>query len=66
MQLQKASKMAGCYHCTSIFEAVEVVAQTDEGKTALCPKCQTDTVIFDSTGYPISKDSLDAAKKYWF
>jgi NAD-dependent SIR2 family protein deacetylase len=66
MQLQKSSKMAGCYHCTSIFEAGEVVEQTDGGKTALCPKCKTDAVLFDCSGYAITQDSLESAKKYWF
>jgi len=65
-QLQKSSKIAGCYHCTSIFEANEVVEYTDGNKTALCPKCKIDAVLFDCSGYAITQDSLESAKKYWF
>ena len=39
------NKVVGCYHCLSIFESVEIKNYTDQGETALCPKCSTDAVV---------------------
>lgn len=39
----------------------------DDGhKTALCPYCGIDSVIGESSGYPITKEFLEKMKDYWF
>jgi len=57
----------GCFYCLAIFSPEEIREWTedDEG-TALCPFCGIDSVIGESSGYPITKEFLEAMKKYWF
>lgn len=51
----------GCYHCLETFEAIEVVDWTDQDRTALCPRCNIDSVL------PVSdKELLNKIKEYWF
>jgi len=38
----------------------------DEQLTAFCPYCGTDSVIGDSSGYPITKEFLEKMKEHWF
>jgi Zn finger protein HypA/HybF involved in hydrogenase expression len=59
------SKKAGCYHCLELFETKEIKEYTDEEKTAICPKCHTDTVLAE-TVFDLSKENLKKAKEYWF
>jgi len=59
------SEMCGCYYCLSIFEPKEVVGWIDNNETALCPKCNVDSVIGDSV-ICVNKDILEKANKYWF
>ncbi len=37
-----------------------------EEQTALCPFCNIDSLIGESSGYPITKDFLIKMKEYWF
>lgn len=57
----------GCFYCTEIFSPNEIDEWVmDPGGTALCPYCGIDSVIGESSGYPITKEFLEAMKKYWF
>jgi len=56
---------AGCYHCLEIFNVNEIKSYTDQGETALCPKCNADSVIPGSS-VELSKQKLEEIKKYWF
>jgi len=58
--LQNA-KNAGCFHCLAVFLPQEVTEYTDQGETALCPKCGTDAVL-PETVTPIDGAYLQAAK----
>jgi len=60
-----SSKRAGCYHCLELFETKEIKEYTDNDKTAICPKCNTDTVLAE-TVFDLEKGNLEKAKKYWF
>lgn len=60
------SELCGCYHCCNIFPYKEIKDFTDDGKTALCPKCNIDTVLGDKCGFSLTKEFLESAKKYWF
>lgn len=66
LELQKISNKAGCYHCCKTFLASEVIRYTDKGKTALCPLCDIDAVIFDCTGFNLIEENLQKARKFWF
>jgi len=58
----------GCFYCIKIFQPSEISdwIQDKEDKTAVCPYCGIDSVIGDSSGYPITKDFLSKMNQYWF
>jgi len=57
---------AGCYQCLEIYETKEIKEWTDQGQTALCPKCHVDSVIPSSSFNELTKEKLEEIKKYWF
>ena len=64
------SDICGCFYCLSIFKPIEIVEWTDEnnpkGETALCPRCEIDSVIGEKAGFPINETFLKAMLEYWF
>lgn len=68
-QLLKTSKLCGCIYCCKVYPASEVVDWSDEQdcrRTALCPYCGIDSVIPDTSGWPLSEDFLKKMKYWWF
>lgn len=64
--LQK-DKKCGCFYCLKIFDPKEIEDWIpDISGTACCPYCHIDSVIGESSGYPITEEFLAAMKKYWF
>ena len=60
-------KKCGCFCCLSIFEPSEIITWVeDPGGTALCPYCMVDSVIGESSGFPITKEFLKEMHDYWF
>lgn len=65
-------KLCGCFYCLEIFdpsqiaEYVEVENDCDSLGTAVCPYCGIDSVIGESSGYPITTDFLQAMYFRWF
>lgn len=59
------SNQAGCYYCLEIFPTSEVVQFTDNGQTAICPRCGVDAILPSSAGL-ITADFLKQSKLYWF
>ncbi len=65
------SDLCGCFYCCAIFRSSEVDAfmggnKPGEQSTAHCPKCGIDSVIGDSSGYPITPGFLVDMNCYWF
>lgn len=58
--------ICGCFHCLEIFEPNEITQWIDLGSTALCPYCNIDAVIGNSSGYLITKEFLKEMKRHWF
>ena len=59
----------GCFCCERIFMKNDIedwVLEDDGQYTAVCPYCDTDSVIGDDSVYPLKKDFLHAMKEYWF
>lgn len=57
----------GCFYCLEIFNPKEIEEWCDdEVGTALCPFCGIDSVIGESSGYPITKEFLQAMHDFWF
>ena len=64
--LQRDS-VCGCFYCLKIFSPTEIAEWIPDTKgTALCPYCDIDSVIGESSGYPITKEFLEKMQKYWF
>ena len=70
-ELEK-DRVCGCFYCGNIFSPKEilnwVIADTpiDYRGTALCPYCMIDSVIGESSGYPIAPKFLRAMNERWF
>lgn len=56
-QLQNDSK-CGCFHCGQIFVPPSITEWIDGENTATCPHCGIDSVIGESSGYPITAEFL--------
>ncbi len=55
----------GCFHCLSLFRADQVTAWTDEGETALCPRCGMDAVV-PADALHLGAPELAEMKRRWF
>lgn len=60
------SKRCGCYCCSAVFDAEEIVEWVDSGMTAVCPRCATDAVIGDASGIAIESNVLNVINKRYF
>lgn len=49
----------GCFKCLEIFDVNEIKEWTDNDQTAICPKCNADSVLPET-------DNLEAINKHWF
>lgn len=64
--------ICGCFYCGRIFNPSEIeewiVADNpcDRRGTAICPHCGIDSVIGESSGYPITDEFLSAMNRIWF
>ncbi len=66
-EILQNDSVCGCFYCLQIFSPTKITDWIqDRSKTALCPFCGVDSVIGESSGYPITKDFLEAMKKCWF
>lgn len=69
--LLKDSK-CGCFYCKNIFSPSEftdddwMFCPGEEQGTAICPYCMIDSIISESSGYPITQDFIDAMYEFWF
>ena len=64
--LEKDTK-CGCFYCLEIFNPAEISEWIIDSKgTAVCPYCGIDSVIGESSNYPITQEFLQAMKEYWF
>ena len=66
-QLQK-DKRCGCFYCMEVFDPKEIRTWLKEtsGETAICPYCGIDSIIGESSGYPVTIEFLKAMNEYWF
>jgi hypothetical protein len=68
-ELEK-DRICGCFDCLRIFSPSEIeewVPETVDGEcvTAICPYCGDDSIIGESSGYPITKDFLNKMHDVW-
>ena len=55
-----------CFHCKSMFESSEVDSYLENEQTALCPKCNIDSVIPDSVDDTVDESVIAEMHDYWF
>jgi hypothetical protein len=66
------SAICGCFYCLEIFPPQDIIEWLNDrihgldGQTALCPQCGIDSVIGAASGYPISREFLQAMRSRWF
>ncbi|MCQ2244055.1 MAG: hypothetical protein MJZ32_07335 [Bacteroidaceae bacterium] len=62
------SEKCGCFSCLKTFAPSEVAfrEEMDGQETAWCPYCDTDAVLGDAAGYPITPEFLKEMKEEWF
>lgn len=67
-EMLENDKKCGCFYCLEIFDPAEIEEwlNCDRGDTAVCPYCGIDSVIGESSGYPITKEFLEKMNRYWF
>ena len=64
-ELQR-SETCGCFYCLAVFKPNEIQEWIDEGSTALCPKCNIDSVIGSASGFPTDEKFLAVMESHWF
>ncbi len=74
----EASTVCGCFYCIQLFPPSEIVAWTGldlsnfndpaaaNAQTALCPKCGSESVMGDKSGYKIDAQFLGRMHEAWF
>ncbi|WP_144502605.1 cytoplasmic protein [Bacillus thuringiensis] len=63
----KEDNLCGCFYCLEIFHPSEIKEWINSNEnTALCPYCGIDSIIGQSSGFPITKEFLSEMNKYWF
>lgn len=55
-----------CFHCKNKIEAKYINDYIDNGVTALCPKCNVDSLIPDCIDEEITDKVIYDMNKYWF
>jgi len=61
-------KKCGCFYCLQIFSPKEITEWIEDkiDGTAVCPYCNIDSVVGESSGFPITKEFLLKMNEYWF
>ncbi len=62
----KKDTAAGCFCCVSFFKKDDIKETTDAGKTALCPACGIDSVLFVDKEITIDTNLLHQMQKRYF
>ena len=55
-----------CFCCQRSMDSREIQHYTNNGQTALCPKCGIDSIIPDSVGESIDQATIAEMHEYWF
>lgn len=60
--------ICGCFNCLRIFKTTEIRRWLEDkgGDTAMCPYCGIDSIISESSGFPITPEFMKEMQKHWF
>jgi hypothetical protein len=74
----ESSSVCGCFHCMQMFSPEEIIAwsgwnpetlddpQSEGTETALCPRCGSESVVGDKSGYAVNPQFLVRMHEAWF
>jgi len=74
----EASTQCGCCHCVELFKPHEIVGWTGltmenmndaealSQQTAMCPRCGSEAVLGDGSGFAINANFLARMNEAWF
>ena len=63
----QSDSVCGCFYCMRIFDPAEIVEWVEDSLgTALCPYCGIDSIIGESSGFPITKEFMQRMHDHWF
>jgi hypothetical protein len=62
----EADNICGCFYCMKIYSPSEITEWWDNEDTAVCPFCGIDSVIGESSGFPITEQFLKGMNKELF
>lgn len=65
-QMLEEDNLCGCFYCLKIFNPKEITEWIEDEDTALCPYCDIDSIISESSGYPLTKEFLSKMHQRWF
>jgi hypothetical protein len=51
------SEQCGCFYCLETFVPGEIQDWTDDGATAMCPRCGIDSVLGSASGFSFARFS---------
>jgi len=59
--------VCGCFYCLETFDPRAITDWVpDKSGTAICPYCGIDSIIGESSGYPIATEFLKRVRDHWF
>lgn len=64
--LVEGARQCHCFYCQATVDASEVVDYSDNGQTAICPKCGIDSILPDSIEETLNADTIAEMNEYWF
>ena len=56
----------GCFYCQRIYDPAEITEWVDDGKTALCPHCGIDAVVYETEYCTLTEEFLGEMHDHWF
>lgn len=65
-------RVCGCFYCLKIFSPTEIDewiiedTKIDYRGTAICPYCGIDSIIGESSDFPMTKEFFKEMNKRWF
>ena len=63
----EASTLVGCFYCLSVYPAAQLRTWIDGGNTAVCARCDVDSVLGDALlGGSIKRHFLEKMQARWF
>lgn len=60
------SETCGCFYCLQLFPPEKIKHWSYNGKEAICPHCNVNSVVGDKSGFVVDKKFLKDMHKIWY